>query len=290
MVARVVMMKIILRFKYALAFCYYMKISVIVMILCLFSATHFSCSKGSNNESQITENHEVPDVEINETKNTEQKDMMEMLTQAIYNGDLSTVKKIIGEDKTLLTRNNEYKLTPLASSCSSGYFEIVQYLLIQGADVNMGSVTEDSENPIKKALKNPEIVKILIEHGADVNKGEPLAFAASDGHYETVVLLVENGAEINTPDRGSPALRFAAAHFHVEIVRYLLSKGADVTYNEEPGLDGGTVLDLAANEESSIIGDASPEEREKLYDAQRKIVELLRQAGAKTAEELENQE
>ena len=49
------------------------------------------------------------------------------------------------------------------------------------------------------------------------------------GDFEAVKLLLENGADINNPDRyGRTALLWASRHGHLEVVKLLLENGADI--------------------------------------------------------------
>jgi len=59
-----------------------------------------------------------------------------------------------------------------------------------------------------------------------------LGIACSQGKYESVKTLVEQGADINRKDTAnlSPIMR-AAANGHKNIVEYLVSSGAKISYN-----------------------------------------------------------
>jgi ankyrin repeat protein len=75
---------------------------------------------------------------------------------------------------------------------------------------------------------------MLLGKGADVNASDKrglraLAQAATNGHLETVQLLIENKASVNAQDDecGVTPLMGAAASGHASIVRFLLQHGAD---------------------------------------------------------------
>ncbi|KAK6522464.1 hypothetical protein TWF281_003025 [Arthrobotrys megalospora] len=85
-----------------------------------------------------------------------------------------------------------------------------------------------------------EIVRMLLDHGADVNSpnGWALQTAAEQGHLEVVTLLVERGANVSAClDEAKfylgTALQAACQAGQVEIVAFLLKNGAD------PNLGGG---------------------------------------------------
>jgi len=60
--------------------------------------------------------------------------------------------------------------------------------------------------------------------------------AAATGQLETVIELLDEGADVNElGPRGSTALMFAAGGGHLEVVRELVSKGADLHVREAGG-------------------------------------------------------
>ncbi len=50
-----------------------------------------------------------------------------------------------------------------------------------------------------------------------------LRFAAKNGHYQVVKLLVEQGADIHA--NNDEALHLAGENGHIEVVRYLVKNG-----------------------------------------------------------------
>ena len=76
---------------------------------------------------------------------------------------------------------------------------------------------------------------------------QPLGLAAFFGHLDTVVLLLEKGAQVNSASRNSQQvmpLHSAVAARHHEIARRLLEAGADVDAQQR---DGFTPLQEAAH-------------------------------------------
>jgi Ankyrin repeats (3 copies) len=76
------------------------------------------------------------------------------------------------------------------------------------------------------------------------NEMTPLNLAAHGGHIEIVMLLIREGAKINSKARrhATTVLQNAASNGHEEIVRILLDDGADVDARD---MDGNTAQSLA---------------------------------------------
>jgi ankyrin repeat protein len=79
-----------------------------------------------------------------------------------------------------------------------------------------------------------ETVQILLENGADVNTqggfyGNDLQAASEGGHLETVKILLERGADVNSQggEYGN-ALYVVSQRGHLEIMKILLERRADV--------------------------------------------------------------
>jgi ankyrin repeat protein len=126
-----------------------------------------------------------------------------------------------------------------------GQLEIVKYLLVQGARLDLGN--ENGSTPLHEASDNGyvEIVRFLVEAGANVNAktksdGEtPLISAATDGYVQTVKSLLDKGAEVNlrTTQNGLTPLMLSANRGHAEVVRLLLERGADPNIKDKSGND-----------------------------------------------------
>ena len=95
------------------------------------------------------------------------------------------------------------------------------------------------------------IVEFLISNGADVNvniDGTPLHPAAFKGDKEIAELLISKGADVDAKDEnGDTPLNWAAAGGHKEIAELLIASGADVNVK---GVDGQTALDIATDPEN----------------------------------------
>ena len=87
-------------------------------------------------------------------------------------------------------------------------------------------------------------VEWLVEQGANVHLGRPsdgftpLQIAASQGHSDAAVLLLDAGARVEDRDSyGWTALHFAAQHNHPKMCKLLLSRGASLDARCDSGQD-----------------------------------------------------
>jgi ankyrin repeat protein len=108
--------------------------------------------------------------------------------------------------------------------------------------------------PLLEAIRNDsvETVRLLVERGADVNtvphygcmRGATMLInAAERGRSRVVVALVEAGARVNVEtSTGWTALMVAASRGHVDCVRTLVTSGAELDVRNA---QGHTALALA---------------------------------------------
>ncbi|OUM69013.1 hypothetical protein PIROE2DRAFT_37104, partial [Piromyces sp. E2] len=93
-------------------------------------------------------------------------------------------------------------LTAFTVSFENKYYEIMNYLLEHGA--NIDEKDNESSTPLMSAsgVGNINSVKFLIEHGANINEKDmyewtALMYASAKGHFPVVKYLIEHGANIN---------------------------------------------------------------------------------------------
>jgi hypothetical protein len=112
--------------------------------------------------------------------------------------------------------------------------------------------SEDGFTPLHLACfaGGAETVALLVERGAPLEtmsrheqiRVRPLGTAAFARDLESARVLLDAGADPNGGEEGSTALLTAAANGHEELVRLLLDRGAD---REASLPDGRTAADLA---------------------------------------------
>lgn len=170
------------------------------------------------------------------------------------------------------------KATELVIAAGNGNLEKVKSLLNKGVDIN-AKETKLGLTALMFASSAGylNMVKYLISKGADINvksskAGETALMRASiDGHLEVVKYLIDKGADINAKaNSGRSPLMIASSVGYLNIVKYLISKGANVNAvaTIEEGVLYATALDFAT------------------VQGYHKIVEVLKNAGAKSANEI----
>jgi len=104
------------------------------------------------------------------------------------------VKKLI-QQGTRVNTTNRNNQTALYVACENGHTEVAQYLLDNGASVNLGA------KPLIAAVRynHYDCVKLLLQHHAFVNctnnKSEsPMSVALQKRHYSIILLLVQYDA------------------------------------------------------------------------------------------------
>ncbi|MCP9262962.1 Poly [ADP-ribose] polymerase [Dirofilaria immitis] len=154
-------------------------------------------------------------------------------------------------------------------AAKEGDVEKIRKIIIP-ATINCRDIRGRFSTPLHLAAgyNNLEVAQFLLENGAEVNlkdKGGliPLHNASSFGHLEIASLLIEFGAEVNHPDKwGYTPLHEAAQKGRTQICSLLLSNGADATLKNNEGL---TALDITVTEDTKeLLVSAMPVDLKKL--------------------------
>jgi len=177
---------------------------------------------------------------------------IDALVMACAEGDYDFVQTLV---KTGININGigSEGFTPLMMAASENEAEIVNYLLIEGADVNQ--ISEGWTALLEAADEGSlESMKYLLDAGADVNyystphSPTAITMAASEGKLECLKLLLQHGANINGIGESIPPLHMAAGEGKRGIVDYLISQNVNVNNKDATGR---TALMYAASEAKS---------------------------------------
>lgn len=118
-------------------------------------------------------------------------------------GLLKHLEMMVEHKKDIVNEISDHGFSPLGIAAHFGKEDIIRLLLAHHADPNIGSKNGYNTYPLHAslAINNDIITKMLIEGGANVNVVQyggitPMHVAAQNGSVETIILLLEQGADI----------------------------------------------------------------------------------------------
>lgn len=134
---------------------------------------------------------------------------------------------------------NDEGYTPLMEASREGHDEMAALLLAQGANIN-AQTEETQETALTLACCGGflEVADYLLKNGADLEIGAstPLMEAAQEGHLELVRFLLENRANVHAQTQtGDTALTYACENGHTDVAEVLLYYGAELEHESEGG-------------------------------------------------------
>ncbi|XP_064644621.1 ankyrin repeat and SOCS box protein 1-like isoform X1 [Lineus longissimus] len=166
---------------------------------------------------------------------------------AAHEGDLKTVKRILEVDRNRenLSQKNRLGCTPLRLAATAGHAEVVEYLVLQGADVDIVDIKCQTSLYMAVKHKHLECIKILLRAGANPNGDlmslcTPLYIAAMDGYFDGVLALIKSGVDLNLSQISigsfiSTPLYITVVYKHYDCFRVLVIAGADPDFNKKTG-------------------------------------------------------
>lgn len=169
----------------------------------------------------------------------------------------------------------------LFEAAAEGAAGVVSELLKQGAEVN--AMDNGGWAALHFAATNdaPDTAVVLIQNGAEVDTREdgigdtPLHHAAMRGKERVALALLDHGADVNAVNvfEMTP-LHEAAVGGHAELVKALIARGADV--NVKDG-QGRTPLERAEEQEESEAAQVIREAISLRHGQHVKAVKVLRE-------------
>ncbi|XP_014205049.1 protein TANC2 [Copidosoma floridanum] len=150
------------------------------------------------------------------------------LTIAAANGSTATVSALLarGADRTVL---NAKGFSALMLAAREGHYSTSERLL-------QGSLSMSTDEDV-------EVTTLLLKQKDPVGRSA-LSLAASEGHTNLIVLLLDKGAMLEGTDKeGLTALAWACVRGRLSAAQCLIDRGADVNTCDKTGR---TPLDLAA--------------------------------------------
>lgn len=186
----------------------------------------------------------------------------EPLLNIIYSssaGLLDRVMHLVEKKKADVNEVDEIDgATALMRAVKNNKKEVVQYLLEQGALINVEA--KNMASPLIQAAldTNIEIMDLLIEQGADLElKSEEDGFTAllrcaADSNLASMEYLIEKGADLEARDiRGITPLIGAIINEKIDAVKYLIEQGADINVFDASG-DNAMTYAIAVSQLSIV--------------------------------------
>jgi ankyrin repeat protein len=179
------------------------------------------------------------------------------LHAAVKKGRENIVKVLADRWTMKPNSRDDSGLTALYHAAVGGYYNIVELLLLMGADVNAQGGYYGNALQGASSGGHESVVRLLLEWGADVNAqggyyGNALQGASSGGHESVVQLLLEWGADVNAQGGYyGNALQGASSGGHESVVQLLLGRGADV--NAQGGYYGNALQGASSGGHESVV-------------------------------------
>jgi len=226
------------------------------------------------------------------------------LMMAADSGNLDMVKALLDKGAVVDNRDPEYRQTALMFAARAGHTAVARLLIQHGAQVD--AQTRTGRTPeLRSPASNSGSKGAGIIRGGWPERGErdpipgaktPLLYAAREGHFDTIQLLLSSGAELEKSDAdGVTPLLMAILNGHLQATRFLIDKGANINamdwYGETPlwaavdirnldipgphqgnGVDREAALELIR---TILAHGANPDARTKEYPPQRRWITRL---------------
>ncbi len=162
-----------------------------------------------------------------------------MLTAA-RTGNVEVVKALIAAGGDVNVRERFYGQSPLMWAAIENHADVIAELAAKGADVNARASILEGEPSWRygKDSRNGINGEALQNFNTNFSKGglTPLLYAARQGSTDAVKMLIDKGANPNTPDpEGFSPLQVALQNAHYDAAVALIEKGADVNQGDRTG-------------------------------------------------------
>ncbi len=133
-------------------------------------------------------------------------------------------------------------LTPLLLCSQLGRFEIMRFLVEQGAKITATDQLGWTALHHAARTKHHSMIKYLIEKKLNINAKSTVGITplmcAANSDIETISLLLQHHADINAQDNnGETTLIYALMYQNEEIAKFLIEEGADITLQNKIGED-----------------------------------------------------
>ena len=155
--------------------------------------------------------------------------------QALEHGSLEKVQKLLIKNPRLPDMLTDQGITTVLLAAYNGQFNIASYLASKKPVLPVFEAAALGENELLKKILEADPEKV---NGVNADGFQPLGLACFFRRSEAARILVERGADVNTPSRNSQRvapLHSAVAGRSLEISKLLLEHGAAVDAVQKGG-------------------------------------------------------
>ncbi|CAC5389194.1 unnamed protein product [Mytilus coruscus] len=154
------------------------------------------------------------------------------LTCAARRGHINICEALLHANAFVNETTSSVQQTPLLLAIENDHTELVEFLLLNGADVQIA----DNVNitPLYAAIKGQNVYMVdkLIQAGCDINIGSqdhaPIFLAARLGRLDIVKILSQAGCDINIANKYGVTPLYESVHKgHFPVSEYLVHKGCN---------------------------------------------------------------
>ncbi|XP_050430101.1 ankyrin repeat domain-containing protein 17 isoform X3 [Adelges cooleyi] len=153
------------------------------------------------------------------------------LMEAAREGHEDMVSVLLSKGANINAQTEETQETALTLACCGGFLDVADFLIKNGAILELGAST-----PLMEAAQEGhlDLVRYLLECGADVHAqttsaDTALTYACENGHTDVADLLLQFGANLEHESEGgrTPLMKACRAG-HLCTVQFLISKNAEI--------------------------------------------------------------
>ena len=167
--------------------------------------------------------------------------VMNPIFTASHRGNLDAVKLLVEGGATVANPEDNNGSVAMQTALENGYPEIVIYLHEHGANIHGYMNITNYGSPLNDAIMygQYEIVEYLLDNGVDINADYSTILKASGGSTRILKLLLDRGISLNSisKDDGASSLLNAVKNGTYQNVELLLEAGADPTATDAEGND-----------------------------------------------------
>lgn len=162
-------------------------------------------------------------------------------------GDMAKVKAALAQNPDLLNENASWVETPIQAAAHTGSREIAEYLLQQGAplDICTAAMLGYEDEVASMLEENPILSQASGAHSIPV-----MYFAAISGSIPIAERLLAAGADVNAGEGGNTPLHGAAGFGREAMARWLLEHDANPYATD---FNGKTPVEVAQANRHSVI-------------------------------------